>query len=88
MSANFPIEPTRDPDTGVPYCSSSECGGYDGKRCRVLGRQPTPICEPAVAEMAKVVTAARLVRKAFGEWQGVETLAAAVVRMDKEMGDG
>lgn len=45
---------------GVPLCSEDECPSYDGKRCRLLGFRPDNICEPAVAEMAHQLRAARL----------------------------
>lgn len=40
---------------GVPMCTSDECGQYDGKRCRLLGARPGPVCEPAVAGMASLL---------------------------------
>lgn len=33
---------------GVPFCAEDECPSYDGKRCRLLGRQPDSICAPEV----------------------------------------
>ncbi len=48
------IEPTPDRGTGVPYCSS-ECKSYDGKRCRLLGRRPDSICEPAVEQLLEII---------------------------------
>lgn len=39
-------------DRGVPYCSEDWCARYDGKRCRLLGRRPSTVCEPAVVDMA------------------------------------
>lgn len=44
---------------GVPLCSSEECGQYDGKRCRAMGRRPSTICEPCVERMAEILGPAR-----------------------------
>lgn len=32
-----------------PVCSS-ECPSHDGKRCRLIGFQPSSVCEPVVRE--------------------------------------
>jgi hypothetical protein len=60
---NPDVEPTCDPETGVPFCSTDECKSYDGKRCKVLGLRPGSICEPAVidvmAALRKLVAAER-----------------------------
>lgn len=40
---------------GLPFCAREACEEYDGKRCRMLGHQPTYICEPAVIEMAALI---------------------------------
>jgi hypothetical protein len=40
----------------VPFCDGA-CPHYDGKRCRVMGLRPDNICEPVVAEMAKMLSA-------------------------------
>ncbi len=54
---------------GVPFCTTSECSKYDGKRCELLGFRPGNICEPAVMDMA---AAARASRPAPVEVRGVE----------------
>lgn len=39
----------------VPWCDE-RCAQHDGKRCQVTGLRPDGICEPAVKEMAEVLT--------------------------------
>lgn len=46
-------EPAWDGD--VPTCSDT-CIHHDGKRCRLLGGQPSDICAPVVAEMGRMLT--------------------------------
>lgn len=41
----------------VPFCNG-ECVHFDGKRCRLMGRRPDNICEPVVAQMAKMLSKA------------------------------
>ena len=40
------ILPKWDTD-GVPACDES-CPQHDGKRCEIMGRRPSSVCEPAV----------------------------------------
>jgi hypothetical protein len=40
----------------LPFCSH-ECPHHDGKRCRVIGLRPDRLCEPVVAEMARMLSA-------------------------------
>ncbi len=35
---------------GVPFCTQN-CARFDGKRCEVLGTQPSQICAPTVRQM-------------------------------------
>jgi len=37
-------------DNRVPYCSE-QCPQHDGKRCRIMGVQPSLICEPEVLNL-------------------------------------
>ncbi len=39
-------------EDGVPYCTTDACASYDGKRCRLMGRRPSVVCEPEVQEIA------------------------------------
>lgn len=39
-------------NNGVGYCVES-CPEHDGKRCRLLGRQPSSVCEPWAADLVK-----------------------------------
>jgi hypothetical protein len=32
----------------IPFCSEGDCPSYDGKRCMILARRPSDVCEPAV----------------------------------------
>lgn len=41
--------PTIIDDIGM--CSYKQCQQYDGKRCRLTGFQPTPICEPWLLDL-------------------------------------
>jgi hypothetical protein len=41
-------------DGAVPLCNE-ECGAHDGKRCYLLGRRPTHVCEPTVMAMGAIV---------------------------------
>lgn len=42
------IEPDWEAD--VPLCTST-CRQWDGKRCQLLGSQPSTLCEPAVEDV-------------------------------------
>ena len=56
-SASAPAEPAwSDAAPGVPLCDES-CVHHDGKRCRLTGFRPGPICEPVVGAMAATLTA-------------------------------
>lgn len=39
---------------GVPWCADL-CPHHDGKRCALTGFRPSPVCEPVVAQMAKLL---------------------------------
>ena len=38
----------------VPRCTE-RCPHHDGKRCRLMGFRPGPLCEPAVEAMARLL---------------------------------
>lgn len=40
---------------GVPMCQEI-CPHHDGKRCRLMGVQPSTVCEPVVAAMADILS--------------------------------
>lgn len=42
---------------GIPRCHL-DCPQHDGKRCKLMGRRPDALCEPAMDDMAKVIEAA------------------------------
>lgn len=44
-------------DLLVPWCSE-KCPSHDGKRCELMGCEPSRICEPAVIDMASRAAAA------------------------------
>ena len=44
-------------ENGVPHCDTERCSKYDGKRCRVLGRRPGVLCEPAVETLVELLDA-------------------------------
>lgn len=46
-------------ERGVPWCTREDCPAYDGKRCQILGFRPGSLCEPQVAEMARLIRAAQ-----------------------------
>ena len=39
----------------IPLCDAVVCEQFDGKRCKLLGFQPSRVCEPIVKKMAKVL---------------------------------
>jgi len=73
---NYDLFPQPKMDGGIGYCSLSECSQYDGKRCRILGFRPEPICEPWVRGLAQQIEALEnqnqmLIHRAHGEYNGL-----------------
>ena len=51
----YATRPSRD-DRRVPYCDE-QCPQHDGKRCRLMGVQPSSICEPEVLNLIAAIAA-------------------------------
>ena len=49
------VAPTVEWSNGVPFCNGDKCAHYGGKRCELVGRRPSRVCEPVVTEMSDLL---------------------------------
>lgn len=57
-----PAQPEWGADRALPACAREQCQHYDGKRCELLGFQPSEICEPVTRSMAALLDMAMAAR--------------------------